>query len=73
MDVDSSGDTRRERMPTDNIEALFLKLEGLPTLIQNSKQDMRAWKQLLSTRVRKICIFSKDLHFVRSNCVCVIT
>ncbi|XP_060552376.1 coiled-coil domain-containing protein 89-like isoform X2 [Ruditapes philippinarum] len=50
MDVDSSDDTRREKMPMKNIEELFLKLEGLPTLIQNSKQEMREWKQLLSTR-----------------------
>jgi hypothetical protein len=69
MDVDSSDDTRREKMPKQKIEELFLELEGLPILIQNSKQEMREWKQLLSTRVRQICIFTKDLHFVRSDCV----
>jgi uncharacterized protein (UPF0276 family) len=64
MDVDSSNDTRPEKMPIKNIEELFLELEGLPNLIQNSKQEMREWKQLLSTRVRKNCIFTKDLQNV---------
>jgi hypothetical protein len=68
MDVDSSDYTRREKMPTENIDELFLKLEGLPTLIQNSKQEMREWKQLLSTRVRKFSFsqnINEDLHFVK--------